>query len=468
MDRSADGATVTDGTVPRAYAPGVTEAASGDATAGRTVAARFASRSDIAQMARRERITSALWPVPVIFGLAALVLAGFTTTLDRHGVIGADRGRFLVADESTALTLTSVVATGMLVFLGIVFSTTLVAIQLAASQYSPRVVRVFLRSRLTKVALGVFVATFVFALAALIEVRSSRAHLDRGTPVLSLFVLSLLVLATLVVFLVFANGTARLLRVQYLIERVATETRRSIAAAFPPADVYVDMVAPAADPRGTPITSGSRAGVLDAIDLGGLAAVARAADGWIEMLVPIGSYIGEDAPIAVVHGPRDAEPDDVRATLLLSNERTLLLDPGCGIRQIADIAIRGLSPAVNDPTTAVQAIDRLADLLARAGTRPEPTGWYLDDDGTPRLAALVDTFDGLVRLAFVEIVRYGAESPQVIRRLNAAFDQLEQRCNTTATSVLGAMRALLQDAVTEVAGSTFADISAVSDLRGLG
>lgn len=419
-------------------------------------------------MARRERFASALWPVPAIFGIAALGLAAITTTLDHHAVLGADEGRFLVADTNTALTLTSVVATGMLVFLGIVFSTTLVAIQLAASQYSPRVVRVFLRARLTKVALGVFVATFVYSLAALVEIRAGREQLDRGTPVLSLFVLSLLVLTTLVVFLVFANGTARLLRVQYLLERVAEETRRSIDVAFPTPDVYLEAIRPPTDPRRTPVTSGSDAGVLDAIDLGGLAEVARRADGWIEMLVPIGSYLGAEMPIAVMHGPRDAAPEEVRSCLLLSNERTLLLDPGCGIRQIVDIAIRGLSPAVNDPTTAVQAIDRLTDLLARAGAQPDPTGWYVDDEGTARLAVMADTLDELVQLAFVEIIRYGADSPQIVRRLRAAFDQIEQRCHGTSATALAAMRALLDAAVTDLGVSTFEAIASVSDTRGLG
>jgi uncharacterized membrane protein len=431
------------------------------------IVARVASRQNIARLARRERFASALWPVPTIFAIGALILAGITTTLDESGSFALGHERFLVADTDTALTLTSVVATGMLVFLGIVFSTTLVAIQLAASQYSPRAVRVFLRSRLTKVSLGVFVATFVFSVASLLVIRSARSHADGFTPVISMAVLSLLVVATLLAFLVFANGTARLLRVQYLIERIAEETRPSIEAAFP-RDGYVDADAPAEMPTSVEVTSGSRVGVLDAIDLGGLAEHARAADGWIEIVVPIGSYLGVETPIAIVHAPRGVSDDAVRACLMLSNERTLLLDPGCGVRQLTDIAIRGLSPAVNDPTTAVQAIDRLADLLSRVAARPRPSGWYVDDAGVARLLLHPDTFEDLVRLAYVEIIRYGADSPQAVRRLRAAFDQLEHHAGPKADGVVDELRHLLDAAIAALGVPPFAAIAAVSDPRGLG
>ena len=141
--------------------------------------------------------------------------------------------RFFVGDTGTALTFTSVVATGMLAFLGIVFSTTLIAIQLAASQYSPRAVRVFVRSRLTKVSFGIFVATFVYSMVTLVAVRAGQGRHRGFTPVLSTTGVAVLVVATLVAFLLFANGTARLLRVQYLVERIADDTRAALEVGFP-------------------------------------------------------------------------------------------------------------------------------------------------------------------------------------------------------------------------------------------
>ena len=93
-------------------------------------------------------------------------------------------------------------------------------------------------------------------------------------------------------------------------------------------------------------------------------------------------------------------------------------------RQLVDVAIRALSPAVNDPTTAVQAIDRMVDLLATVADRPDPSGWYTDDAGVARLHCREPSLGRLVDLSFIEIIRYGADSPQVVRRLRAAFDVL--------------------------------------------
>jgi len=435
---------------------------------GEPIVARLASRQNIRRLARRERLASAIWPIPTILGGAAFAAAAITTTLDEHHTLAVARGRFLVADTNTALTLTSVVATGMLVFLGIVFSTTLVAIQLAASQYSPRAVRVFLRSRLTKVSLGIFVATFVFAVASLLEIRSSAARSPGFTPVLSMALLSLLVVATLVAFLVFANGTARLLRVQYLIERIAEETRPAITFAFPADEQLVHAVHPTDFAGGAEIDAGARTGVLDAVDIGGLAELGRRAGGWIELLVPIGTYIGADLRIAIVHAARTPAADDVRRCLLLSNERTVLLDPGSGVRQLVDIAIRALSPAVNDPTTAVQVIDRIGDLLARVADRSDPTEWYVDDETTARLRLVPNTLASVVRLAFVEIIRYGVDSPQVERRLRAVFEQLELRSEPTVRAAVIEMHELLDIASATSALPGFAEVRSVADPRGLG
>ena len=438
------------------------------AAAPARVAATRADRHDVRKLARRERLAGALWPVPSLFGLAALVAAVATVALDDSFAFHVAGNRFLVGDSGTALTLTSVVATGMLAFLGIVFATTLVAIQLAASQYSPRAVRVFVRSRLTKVSFGIFVATFVYSIVTLIAIRSAHGR-DRGfTPVLSTTGVALLVIATIVAFLLFANGTARLLRVQYLVERIADETRPALAIAFPTGRDSVDVVRP--PPSGTPVAIHARAhGVIDAVDVAGLAAVAARAGGWTEVTRPIGSYVGSGTTIAVVHPGRDAlasdAPADVCNQFLLTNERSLLLDPGFGLRQLVDIAIRALSPAVNDPTTAVQVVDRVVDLLRQVIECPSPSGWYVDDAGVARVRLPVDSFDELTALGFAEIIRYGADSPQVVRRLRAAFAELGS--HGPRPGVI-AMRDLLDAAADESSPRAFLAVSASPDPRGLG
>jgi uncharacterized membrane protein len=452
---------------------------SGSATvAAGSVRAVRADRHDVRALARRERLENALWPVPTLFGIGALVVAVLTIIIDDALDLRVHGDRFLVGDTDTALTLTSVVATGMLAFLGIVFATTLVAIQLAASQYSPRAVRVFVRSRLTKVSLGVFVATFVFSIVTLIAIRSADRRGSGFTPVLSTSGVAVLVIATLVAFLFFANGTARLLRVQYLVERIADETRPTLLVGFPSDTDVLDAVPVRANGSLLPVAATTH-GVLDAIDVGDLAVLAARIDGWIEVTMPIGAYVVLGAPIAVIH-PRAGEDaassttglSEITATfhacLLFSNERTLLQDPGFGFRQLVDIAIRALSPSVNDPTTAVQVVDRITDLLGRVANRPAPTGWYADADGTARVHLVPDTFAEVVTLAFTEIIRYGADSPQVVRRLRAAFDDLEARGATPLNAAVRPMRQLLDETVDEIAVKAFTHLGETADPRGLG
>ncbi len=410
--------------------------------------------------------------MPSLFGLGALVAAVVTVVIDAHVDLQVREHDFLVRDASTALTLTSVVATAMLAFLGIVFATTLVAIQLAASQYSPRAVRVFVRSRLTKFSLGIFVATFMFSIVTLVAIRSANRAGGRFTPTLSTAGVVLLVIATLIAFLLFANGTARLLRVQYLVERIATDCRNDLHAAFPTVEEHTPADRPEPSPGSIELATRTE-GVLDAVDVGDLTTLAADHGGWIDLRAPIGSYVGFGSTVAILHfapssGGADARDLAARIDrcLLFSNERTTLQDPGFGFRQLVDIAIRALSPAVNDPTTAVQVIDRLVDLLARIVERPDPSGWYVDDAGVVRVRTPVDTYDELVTLAFTEIIRYGADSPQVVRRLRAAFEQLSDTAGANASSVR--MQQLLDAATGDLAVPAFRALGEVADRRGLG
>ena len=439
-----------------------------EATDGRleapTVRARVAARENIARMHRSERLASALWPVPLAFGVGALVVARITAVIDARDALGI-RGDILIRDPTTALQFASVVASGMLVFLGIVFSTTLVAIQLAGSQYSPRAVRIFLRLRLTKVALGVFVATFVFAVAVLGEIRTQSS--GRFTPTASLSILVLLMVATVVTFLFFASGTARLLRIQYLVERIAEEARPVFRSAFA-TDAEVTTRVPPMDRPPVHVCLNRSPGVLDAVDVADLADVAAAADGWIDIVVPVGGYVASGTPIAIVHGRAGDHDAALRRCFLLSNERTMLEDPAFGLRQLVDVAIRGLSPAVNDPTTAVQVIDRITDVLGSVADLPDPPEWYVDAAGTARVRLRGDTFEALVRLGYTEIIRYGADSPQVVRRLHAAFDTLTALGDTRHHAGIAEMRALLEAAAAAAMPGPFADLARDPDLRGLG
>ena len=229
-----------------------------------------------------------MWPVPTLFGIGALVVAVLTVVVDDSLDLRVHGDRFLVGDTDTALTLTSVVATGMLAFLGIVFATTLVAIQLAASQYSPRAVRVFV-----EVAPDQGLPRCVRRDLRVLHRHSHRHPFGRPTrsgftPVLSTSGVAVLVIATLVAFLFFANGTARLLRVQYLVERIADETRPTLLVGFPSDADVLDAVPVGA--TGRHCRSPRRRTGCSTRSTSAISPCSpRSIDGWIEVTMPIGS-----------------------------------------------------------------------------------------------------------------------------------------------------------------------------------
>ncbi|HEX9259812.1 MAG TPA: DUF2254 domain-containing protein [Acidimicrobiales bacterium] len=430
------------------------------------VSARRPPHEPIRRLNFRERVAPSLWYTPGLFVLGSIVLSKLCVAVDR-AIDAQEAPRWLLgADAPAAAALTSTVAAATLSFVAVVFTTTLVAIQLAGGQYSPRVVRVFVRSRLTHVTLGMFLATFVFALNALVEIRDDTIPF---VPATTVSVVYLLLLGTLAAFITFVHGMSRILRVQYLLARVTDDGRRSFRNAFPVAGSLVEVNAPTAL-DGKVLVNRSRVGVIQAIDRERLVELARLRGIVLDVLVEAGEYIGMGTPVARVVGAPNEQltADDVTAAFLLGAERTLLHDPGFVLRQLVDIAIRALSPAVNDPTTAVQVIDRVNDLLGDAADRPDPTGWYLDTYDVARVHLREPGFVRLLELAYVEIIRYGADSPQVVRRLRAAFDVLDPQVRPDVRPALDRLREMLAGATEAALPRPFGAVASVADRHGLG
>jgi uncharacterized membrane protein len=431
-----------------------------------TIRARRPTREPIRRLTFRERVSPSLWFTPGLFVVAAFVLSRITVELDRR-IQAETAPRWLIgADPAASAALTATVAAAMLTFVAVVFSTTLVAIQLAGGQYSPRVVRVFIRARITHVTLGLFLATFVFALGALVEVHASGPPI---VPQVTVSVVYLLLLAALLMFITFLHSMAKMLRVQHLLDRVTKDGRRSFLEEFPPHDDYVSVMAPGSA-SSVVVRSETKTGVIQAFDRNGLVELARRTDVSIEMLVKAGEYIGHGTPVARVSGSHGAGPSgaDIVGLLLLGAERTLLHDPGFALRQLVDIAARALSPAVNDATTAVQVIDRVMDLLGTIATRPDPTGWYMDAENVVRLHLREPGLEQLILLGFVEVIRYGADGPPVVRRLLAAFNVLDGIVREDARGSVDRLRVMLSGAVDAALPAAFTEISMEPDRHGLG
>ena len=267
--------------------------------------------------------------------------------------------------------------------------------------------------------------------------------------------------------MLFRSGVVRLMRVQYLLETIATESRPAIEENFPPASAYVDAEPPLADPSPRRLCYTGPTGVITATDLGGLVELCRQQECWLELTVGVGEYLAHGTPVALVHGG-DLREGDVTRFFLIGGERTFIQDPAFGFRQLADVAIRALSPAVNDPTTGVQAIDRISDLLALTGSRPDPTGLRVDASGTVRVKRKLRNFDAMLVLALTEVIRYGADAPQVVRRLRGMFDELQSTLPADRQAAIGRQRSLLEAAADAALPAPFTEVASAADREGLG
>ena len=168
----------------------------------------------------------------------------------------------------------------------------------------------------------------------------------------------------------------------------------------------------------------SRHGVILGVDVSRLVTLAAGSGCHLTVLPQPGQYLAADSPVVEVRGGPSPPAWQVLRCISVGRERTLYQDPAYGIRQLADIAAQSLSAAVNAPTTAVQVIDRLEDILAGIAERPDPTGLFVDRYHRARVTIQVTPWSRVVPLALTEIRVFGARSPQVSRRLMAALDDL--------------------------------------------
>jgi uncharacterized membrane protein len=400
---------------------------------------------DVRRAQLREVVRNGLWVIPAAFIIGAVVLALLLDRVDR--TLDPDALDLLFdGDAGAAQSLLSTIAATVMTFTSLVISVTLVALQLASQQFSPRVLRAFFRDTGTKVALGLFVGTFVYNLTVLRQIEPGA---DGGVPRLSITVAFVFALASLGTFVWFVDHVVHAIRIVSIVDAVAAETRAAIR------EVHVVGEPPAAGeiPERTPdlVLSSERApGAITTVDEDDLVAVAGR-HGCLLRLVPrIGQYVPSGAPLFEVWSDDERPPTVTVGELLahvgLHRERTMGQDPAFGFRQLVDIAEKALSPAINDPTTAVQVLDRIHDLLRRVACAPEPSGHHRDGQGTLRLVVPVAGWDALVGLACDEIRYYGGGSHQVQRKMRAMLDDLERLVEGPRRAPLGRQRRLLDAA----------------------
>jgi uncharacterized membrane protein len=327
---------------------------------------------------------------------------------------------------SSAMAIYSSIASGMMALTGIVFSLTFVMVQFSATAYSPRLVLWIARDPVMSHALGIFTATFLYGVAALAGVdRRGSGHV----PFFSVFVEFALLLASVGMFIALINRVG-LLQVNRMLVFTGDQGRKVISTIYPPLSSAARVMRPddfGDLPRTQTLIHHGGPRSIQAVDIAALVNLAQRSGGMIEMVVAVGDTVVELTPLLHVCGVQEPIAEEkLRNGIALGDERTFEQDPKYAIRLLVDIAIKALSPAINDPTTAVQALNQIEDLLLRLGQRHLEVGAYRDSNAKLRLVVPFPTWGDLLRLAFDEISFYGATSVQVMRRMNALIADIGQ------------------------------------------
>jgi len=358
------------------------------------------------------------WFVPMLYASGAL-LVSFTVPRLANNLLP---GFVSTVSLNAAIGFYSAIASGMIALTAIVFSLTFVMVQFSATAYSPRLVLWVSRDPVISHAIGVFTATFLYALAALVWV-------DRGgsgrVPLAGILVVGLLLIISVMMFIALIQRVG-MLQVTRMLIFTGDQGRGVIENLYPPIDTPPSL-GPAelpAAPCSQTFQHHGHPRVVQAANISMLVDLASKSGCIIELLVTVGDTVLDTAPILRVYGTAPHLPEEVlRSAVELGSERTFEQDPKYAIRLLVDIAIKALSPAVNDPTTAVQALDQIEDLVVRLGRRRLEIGAFRDAQNNLRLLMRFPAWEDFLRLAFDEIRLYGATSMQVMRRMKALLNQ---------------------------------------------
>jgi uncharacterized membrane protein len=376
---------------------------------------------------RRRRI----WFIPMLWMVLAIAMA---VVLARVNLAGIDPSFSTGISPNVEVPVLSSIASGMMALTGIVFSLTFVFVQFGSTAYSPRLVVFLTSDRVVLHALGVFTGTFLFALFGLLLLQPDRP------PLLDWFValVSIIWLLASALLFVLLVGRINHLTISHVLHMIGERGRKVIEELYAPIESsdtapgpQGDMPAPGADAELPPITQtlrydGGPAVILE-LRTRRLLELARLADGIIEVKYAVGDTVTDGSEVLHVRGGKRTLPEAaLRQGIALGFERTIEQDPKYALRLLVDVGIKALSPAINDPTTAVMALNEISDLLGRIGRRQLEVLRAVGARGTLRLVCPASTWDDFLSLAVDEIRFYGANSFQVMRRMRALLADLEQ------------------------------------------
>jgi len=330
---------------------------------------------------RRRRMELPNWGIPVSYAAIAVLAALALPRIESRWLPAIDSGMSPVA----AVVVYASVASGMMALTGVVFSLVFVMVQFSAIAYSPRLVHWIVRDRVLWHSLGVFTATFLYALGAIAWLDRNRSG---NTPFFSGWLVIILMLAS-VAMLVALVDRISLFQIRRMLSLTGDHGRRVIETMYPPLEAPMAIAAPEElqqYPQTQTVLHLGRPRAIQWLDEKTLLTLSSAAGGIVEVASSAGDFVVEGTLLLRVYGgTQHINEKALREAFGMGGDRTFEQDPKYALRLLVDIAIKALSPAVNDPTTAVQALDQIEDLLRRLGSRRLEIGATRDNSGKLRL-----------------------------------------------------------------------------------
>lgn len=413
---------------------------------------------------QRHRIKSyfqdSLWIFPTLSIVAAAITVSLLTSYE--GSVGS---RSSISPESVRAVM-STVAASTFTLVVLVTSAVLLAIQLGSAQLTPRIIALVYRNPYQKLAFSVFVFTFTFSAMVLVRI-------DESAPRIASYVAGYSFLVCLALFIVFIDHVGKALKPSSAVRNVALLGRTLIRAAYSlklEEDLAPSTGIKAITSQESRTVIGTVDGVVLAFDMKGLVALAQRYDCVVELVPEVGQFVADgDTLFRIYQGGEGLTDSQLRNSVAIGEERTPEQDPLFAFRILVDIAAKALSPAINDPTTAVIAIDQIHHLLRDVGRRHLGDGRASDQSGRVRLIYRRPTWEDFVYLATTEIRQYGRDSIQVQRRLQAMLKDLIQTLPATRAPILKTELLLLASS----SKRTFQDVddqvlAESGDLQGIG
>lgn len=379
-----------------------------------------------------EDIRTSFWFVPTLMIIGTIALSGFTLWLD-EGAADRDVWWIYSGGASGARSILAVISGSMITVTSVVFSITIVTLTLASGQFGSRVLRNFMRDTGNQVVLGTFIATFIYSLLILRSVRSESGN--EFIPYSSVTVGVFLVFLSVGVLIYFIHHVSTKIQAESIVRAIFEETTEAVDNQFPQQlnerkkeinrqqSLQSDLPEPFYE-EAYEIKAGS-SNYLQVVEYKKLLKLAEKHNLILEILYRPGDFIIMNSTVILVwpsHQIDDALYNKLYNNLILGVHQTLTQNAEYGIQQLVEVAVRALSPGINDPFTAVNCIDRLAAILCQIAQKQFPSPAYYDAEDTLRIVAKTTTFKGYVDTAFNQIRQNSQSSPAVMIKLMEAIN----------------------------------------------